>query len=71
MMDLAMVTEILNMGFPAVILVLYVLERRERRALQREYLDSLRHMSALPPTPETEPHELKVSWNGKATEEHP
>lgn len=66
-MDIELIKQMLEMGFPAVILILYILERRERMRIQAEYTDSLRHIANLPPVPDGEPHEFTVKWNGHTT----
>lgn len=64
-MDIELIKQMLEMGFPAVILILYILERRERMRIQSEYTESLRHIAELPPLDDDKPHEFTVKWNGK------
>lgn len=68
-MDLTTLQRLLELGFPAVVLVLYLLERMERKKITREYLDSMRQIVHLPPMDDGDTHEFRISWNGSTKDD--
>lgn len=70
-MDLEIVRQLLELGFPAVVLILFIMERAEHMRLRREYVNTLRQYVNLPPVDDSKPHEITLSWNGSAPDNTP